>query len=95
MVAGEVAAMLVFHVYGIKIAYTEEVTEVAVSALNQRFPTKDLEKVEWHMGSEDKRTERKVLWRFHKPSSFGALSLVLTGRRPAPSPPLLPWTSGT
>ena len=38
MVAGDVVAMLVFHVDDIKIAATEKVTEVVVSALNQKFP---------------------------------------------------------
>ena len=47
MVAGDVIAMMVFHVDDIKIAATEEVTEVVVSALNQRFPTKHLGEVEW------------------------------------------------
>ena len=41
MVAGDVVTMMVFHVDDIKIAATE-VTEVVVSALNQRFPTKRL-----------------------------------------------------
>ena len=38
LIAGEVAAMLMLHVDDIKIAATEEKNEVAVSALNQRFP---------------------------------------------------------
>ena len=46
MVAGDVVAMMVFHVDDIKIAATEKVTEVVVSALNQRFPTKHLGEVE-------------------------------------------------
>ena len=46
MVAGDVVAMMVFHVDDIKIAATEAVTEVVVSALNQRFPTKHLGEVE-------------------------------------------------
>ena len=37
MVAGDVVAMMVFHVVDIKVVATE-VTEVVVSALNQRFP---------------------------------------------------------
>ena len=35
MVAGDVVAMMVFHVDDIKIAATEKVTEVVVSTLNQ------------------------------------------------------------
>ena len=54
--AGDVVAIVVFHVDDIKIAATEGVTEVVVSALNQRFPTKHLGEVEWYiMGSEYKR----------------------------------------
>ena len=45
MVAGDVVAMLLFHVDDINIAVTEKVTEVVVSALNQRFPNKHLGKV--------------------------------------------------
>ena len=59
MVAGDVVAMLVFHVDDIKIAATEMVTEVVVSALNQRFPTKHLWEVEWYMGSEYKMDREK------------------------------------
>ena len=59
MVAGDVVAMMVFHVDDIKIAATEKVTEVVVSALNQRFPTKHLGEVEWYMGSEYKRDREK------------------------------------
>ena len=58
MVAGDVVTMMVFHVDDIKIAATE-VTEVVVSALNQRFPTKHLGEVEWYMGSEYKRGREK------------------------------------
>ena len=39
MVAGDAIATMVFHVDDIKIAATEEVTEVVLSALKQRFPT--------------------------------------------------------
>ena len=46
IVAGDVVATMVFHVDDIKIAATEEVTEVVVSALNQIFPTKHLGEVE-------------------------------------------------
>ena len=59
MVAGDVVAMLVFHVDDIKIAATEQVTEVVVSALNQRFPTKYLGGVEWYMGSEYNKRDRE------------------------------------
>ena len=59
MVAGDVVARLVFHVDDIKIAATEKVTEVEVSALNQRFPTNHLGEVEWYMGSEYKRDREK------------------------------------
>ena len=59
MVAGDVVATMVFHVDDIKIAATEEVTEVVVSALNQRFPTKHLGDVEWYIGSECKRDRDK------------------------------------
>ena len=58
MVAGEVAAMLVFHVDDITIA-TMEVIEVVVSAVNQRFPIKHLGEVEWYMESEYKRDREK------------------------------------
>ena len=59
MVAGDVVAMLVFHVDDIKIAATEKVTEVLVSALNHRFPTKNLGEVEWYIGSEHRRDREK------------------------------------
>ena len=59
MVAGDVVVMMVFHVDDIKIAGTEKVTEVVVSALNQRFPTKHLGEVEWYMGSEYKRDRER------------------------------------
>ena len=58
MVAGDVVAMMVFHVDDIKIAPTE-VTELVVNALNQRFPTKHLGEVEWYMESEYKRDREK------------------------------------
>ena len=38
IVASDVVAMMVFHVDDIKIVTTEEVTELAVSAINQRCP---------------------------------------------------------
>ena len=57
MVAGDVVAMMVFHV-DIKIA-AMEVTEAVVSALSQRFPTKHLGEVEWYMGIEYKRDREK------------------------------------
>ena len=41
MVAGDVVAVMVFHV-DTRITATEEVTEVAASLLNLRFPTKHL-----------------------------------------------------
>ena len=91
MVAGEVAAMLVFHVDDITIA-TMEVIEVVVSAVNQRFPIKHLGEVEWYMGSEYKGDREKVFRRFYKLSSFGVSSIILTSRSPAPSPSLRPWT---
>ena len=50
LIAGDVMAMLVFHVDDINIAANEKVTEVVVSSLNQRFPTKHLGEVEWYMG---------------------------------------------
>ena len=62
MVAGDVVAMLVFHVDDIKIAATEKVTGVLFSALNQRFPTKHLGEVAWYMGSEYKRDREKGTW---------------------------------
>ena len=37
IVAGDVVAMMVFHVDDIKIAAAEEVTEVVVSALNHTW----------------------------------------------------------
>ena len=52
MVAGDVVAMMVFHVDDIKIAATEKVTEVVVSALNQRFPTIHFGEVEWYIITE-------------------------------------------
>ena len=57
--AGDVVAMLAFHADGIKMAATEEVTEVVVSALHQGFPAKNLGEVEWYMGSEYKRDQEK------------------------------------
>ena len=39
MVSSDVVAMMIFHVDGIIIAATEEVTEVVVSALNSTFPS--------------------------------------------------------
>ena len=91
MVADDVVAMMVFHVDDIKIAATE-VTDLVVSALNQRFPTKHLGEVEWYMGSEYKGDREKVFRRFYKLSSFGVSSIILTSRSPAPSPSLRPWT---
>ena len=94
MVAGDVVAMMVFHVDDIKIAATEKVTEVVVSALNQRFPTKHLGEVEWYMGRQEGSGERY----------FGDFSDSVHSERteslwcfenPAPSPQPLPWTSGT
>ena len=70
IVGRDVVAMMVFHVDDIKIAATEEVTPVVVIALNQRFPTKHHRDVEWCMVSEYKRDRKKVLWKFHRPSSF-------------------------
>ena len=49
VVTGDVVATMVFHVDDIKIAATEEVTEVVVNAFNQIFPTKHLGKVEWYV----------------------------------------------
>ena len=43
MVSNDAVAMMIFHVDDIIIAATEEVTEVVVSALNKKFPTKHLE----------------------------------------------------
>ena len=59
IVAGDVVAMMVFYVDDIKIAATEEVTEVVVGVLNQRFPTKHLGEVEWYMGSGYHRDREK------------------------------------
>ena len=64
-------ATIVFHVDDIKIAATEEVTDVVVSALNQRFCTKHLGEVEWYMGSEYRRHREKGAGRFRRPSSSG------------------------
>ena len=50
---------MVFHVDDINIAATEEVTQVVVSALNQRFPTKHHGDVEWYMVSVYKRDRKK------------------------------------
>ena len=58
-VADNVVAMMVFHADDIIIAATEEVTEVIAGALNQRFPTKHLGKVERYMGSEYKRDRKR------------------------------------
>ena len=59
IVAGDVLAMMVFHVDDIKIEVTEEVTEAVVRALNQRLPTKHLGEVKWYMGSEYKMGRAK------------------------------------
>ena len=59
MVDDEVAAMLVVHVDGIKIAATKEITDSVVADLNKRFPTKHLGEVTWYMGSEYKRDREK------------------------------------
>ena len=59
MVAGDVVATMAFHVDDIKIAATEEMTEVVVSAINQRFPIKYVREVEWCMDSESKRDQKK------------------------------------
>ena len=59
VVAGDVAAIMVFHVNGINIASTKEVTDVIVSALNQRFPTKHIGEVGWYMESECNRDREK------------------------------------
>ena len=62
IVAGDVVVMIVFHVDDIKIAATEEVTEVVVNALNRRFPTKRVSEVEWYMVSEYKRDRAEGSW---------------------------------
>ena len=54
-----VVAMMVVHADDVKIAVTEEVTEMVVSTSTQRFPTKYLVEVEWYMGSEYKRDQGK------------------------------------
>ena len=40
MVSDDVVTMVIFHVNDAKIAATEEVAEVEVSALKRRFPAK-------------------------------------------------------
>ena len=40
VVAGDVVAMMIFHVDDIESEATEEVPQVVVIALNQRFPAK-------------------------------------------------------
>ena len=59
VVTSDVVAMMVCHVDGSKIADTEELTEVVVSTLNQRFPTKHLGEVRWYIGSEYRRNGEK------------------------------------
>ena len=70
VVAGDMVAMMIFHVDDIESEATEEVPQVVVIALNQRFPAKHHGDVEWYMVSEYKRDRKKVLWKFHRPSSF-------------------------
>ena len=50
-----VLAMLVVHVDGIKLAATEEVTDVVVADVNKIFPTKHLGEVTWYTGSKYRR----------------------------------------
>lgn len=45
-VADDVVAMMVCYVDDVKIAASEEVTEVVVSALNQKFPATHLGEME-------------------------------------------------
>ena len=52
MVADNVVAVMVFNVDDIMIAATDEVTEVVVSTLYQKLPTKPLEEIESYMVSE-------------------------------------------
>ena len=59
IVAGDVVAMVFCYLEDIKIAATEEATEVVVRAINQRFPTKHLGEAEWYMDSEYKRDREK------------------------------------
>ena len=55
----EVVAMLVIHVYDIKIAATMEIMDSAVADLNKRFPAKHLGEVTSYMGSEYLRDRGK------------------------------------
>ena len=94
MVNGEVVAMLVVHVDDIKIAATKEITDSVVADLNNRFPTKHPGEVTWYMGSEYKSDRvKRTLEISH--SLFEMLSNVSESQKPAPSPLLRHWTSGT
>lgn len=69
-VFGDVVVMMAFHVNGIKIAATEELTKEIVSTLNQRVATKYLGEAERHMGSDDKKDRKdgtlEISWtQFH------------------------------
>ena len=91
----EVVAMLVVHVDDIKIAATKEITESVVADVNKRFPTKRLSEVTWYMGSEYKRDREKGTLEIHRLTLFEILSNVSESQKPAPSPLLRHWTSGT
>ena len=64
IVAGDFVAMTVSHADDINIAATEEITEVVVRVLIERFLTKHLGRVEWYTGSDSecKRDREKGIW---------------------------------
>ena len=59
LVGSIVVAMVVIHVDDIQIAASQEVAEVVVDSLNDKFPTKNLGELSWYMGSEYKRDREK------------------------------------
>ena len=91
----EVVAMLVVHVDDIKITATKEITDSVVADLNKRFPTKHFGEVTWYMGSKYKRYREKGTLEISQTLLFDMLSNVSESQKPAPSPLLRHWTSGT
>ena len=78
---------MVFHVDDIKIASTEEVTEVVASPLNQIFSTKHLGEVEWYIGSEYKRDKEKSYFRYFSDPVHPECTKSFGVSSPIPVPP--------
>ena len=95
MVNDEVVAMLVVHVDGIKIATPNEIMDLVVADPNKRFPTKYLGDFTWYMSSEYKRSRQKGTLEMSQAQFIRRLSNVSESQKPAPSPLLRHWTSGT